>query len=100
MLIDELFKISKEGFERFDKEEMSKDKVIPVRNCFCAFVKRDISTLDETFFDVVHDKDCNRDLYTANYDKEIDDTLKQVAMKYAPDSDTIRISPCDENNDS
>ena len=79
---------------------MSKDKVIPVRNCFCAFVKRDISTLDDAFFDVVRDKDCNRDMYTVNYDKDIDDTLKQIAMKYALDSDTARISPCDENNDS
>ena len=79
---------------------MSKDKVIPVRNCFCAFVKRDISTLDATFFDVVRDKDCNRDLYVANYDKQIDDTLKQVAMKYAVDSDTLRISPCEENSNS
>ena len=37
MFIDELSKLSKEGFGRYvDKEEMAKDKVLPQRNCFCA----------------------------------------------------------------
>ena len=98
---DELAKLSKEGFGKYvDKEQMAKDKVLPPRNCFCAFVKMDINNLNASFFDMVRDKDCVPDLYTANYDKLIDDNLKKVAITYALDKDTIRISPCQDDVDS
>ena len=62
---DELNKLSKEGFGRYvDKEEMAKDHILPQRNCFCAFVQTDIKNLDESFFTLVRDKDCSKDLYT------------------------------------
>ena len=98
---DELAKLSKEGFGKYvDKEQMAKDKVLPPRNCFCAFVKMDINNLNASFFDMVRDKDCVPDLYTANYDKLIDDNLKKVAITYGLDKDTIRISPCQDDVDS
>ena len=94
-------KLSKEGFGKYvDKEEMAKDKVLPPRNCFCAFVKMDINNLDSSFFEMVRDKDCGPELYTTNYDKGIDDNLKKVAIKYAIDKDTITISPCQDDVDS
>ena len=98
---DELNKLSKEGFGRYvDKEEMAKNHILPQRNCFCAFVKTDINNLDESFFSLVRDKDCTKDLYTINYDKAIDDSLKKVAFKYAQDKDTLKISPCQEDTES
>ena len=79
---------------------MAKHKVLPPRNCFCAYVKMDIENLNSSFFEMVRDKDCGPELYMANYDKSIDDNLKKVAMKYALDKDNIRISPCKNDVDS
>ena len=99
--LDELVKLTKEGFGKYvDKDQMSKDQVLPQRNCFCAFVKMDINNLDSNFFDMVRDKDCGPDLYTTNYDKPIDDNLKKVVIKYALDKDNITISPCQDDVDS
>ena len=93
--------MSKEGFGRYvDKEEMAKDNVLPSCNCFCTYVKTDIRNLDDTFFSLVTDKDCTKDLYTTNYDKPIDDSLKKIAFKYAEDKEHIQISPCEEDAQS
>ena len=62
---------------------MAKDYVLSQCNCFCAYVKTDISKPDGNFFSLVHDKDCTKELYRTNYDKPIDDSLKKVAFKYA-----------------
>ena len=99
--VDELSKLSKEGFGRYvDKDEMSKDNVLPSRNCFCAYVKTDIENIDDTFFSLVRDKDCTKELYTTNYDKPIDDSLKKIAFKYAQDKEYLRLSPCKEDTQS
>ena len=67
---DELSKFSKEGFGRYvDKDEMSKDHVLPSCNCFCAYVKTDIRHLDESFFSLVRDKDCTKELYTTRHEE-------------------------------
>ena len=76
-----------------DKEQMACDKVLPTKNCFCAFVKRDIRTLDHSFFNSVRDKECTPDLYTTNYDKPIDDNCKKIAIKYSLDKDILLITP-------
>ena len=98
---DELSKLSKEGFGRYvDKDEMSKDNVLPSRSCFCVYVKTDIRHIDDSFFSLVRDKDCTKELYTNNYDKPIDDSLKKIAFKYAQDKEHIQISPCEEDTQS
>ena len=98
---DELVKLSEEGYGRYvDKEQMAQDKVLPTRNCFCAFVKRDIRALDESFFHIVKDKDCTQDLYIMNYDKPIDDAMKKVSMRYSLDKDILLISPLQEDSTS
>ena len=79
---------------------MAKDHVLPHCNCFCAYVKTDISKLDGNFFSLVCYKDCTKELYRTNYDKPIDDSLKKVAFKYAQDKDALRISPCKEDSQS
>ena len=79
---------------------MAKDKVLPQRNCFCTYVKTDITKLDDGFFTLVRDKDCTKELYTTNYDKVIDDSLKKVVFKYAQDKDTLRISPLELDTES
>ena len=60
----------------------------------------DINNLNDTFFEMVWDKDCGPQLYTTNYDKSMDDNMKKIAMKYAIDKDDIRISPCKDDVDS
>ena len=82
------------------KEQMARDKVLPTRNCFCAFVKRDIRLLADDFFLTVRNRDCTRDMYTVNYDKPIDDNMKKVAMKYARDKDILLITPLQTNSES
>ena len=72
---------------------MARDKVLPSRNCFCAFVKRDIRSLPTDFFDTVCDRNCTQDLYTTNYDKPIDDNMKKVAMKYVLDKGILLTTP-------
>ena len=100
-LPDELSKLSKEGFSRYvDKDEMSEDSVLPSHNCFCAYVKTDIRHIDDSFFSLVRDKDCTKELYTNNYDKPIDDSLKKIAFKYAQDKEHIQISVCEEDTQS
>ena len=79
---------------------MAKDKVLPQHNCFCAYVKTDITKLDDSFFSLVRNKDCTKELYTTNYDKAIDDSLKKVAFKYAQDKDNLRISPLEVDTES
>ena len=79
---------------------MSKDNVLPSRNCFCAYVKTDIEHIDDTFFSLVRDKDCTKELYTSNYEKPIDDSLKKIAFKYAQDKEFLQLSPCKEDTQS
>ena len=87
-------KLANENYGRFvDKAEMTRDKVLLARHCFSAFVKRDIRSLHDSFFSSVRDKDCTPDAYITNYDKPIDDNMKKVAMKYAPDKEILLISP-------
>ena len=98
---DELIKLANEDYGRFvDKAEMARDKVLVGRSCFSAFVKRDVCTLDESFFHCVHDKDCTPDAYMTNYDKPIDDNMKKVAMKYALDKNILLITPLNTDSPS
>ena len=62
------------GFGEFvDKEKMACDKLFPAKNCFSAFIKKDIKQLEDEnlqseFFKLASDKDCNIQSYTTNYD--------------------------------
>ena len=48
VLSDELTKLMSMGFGQFvDKEKMAADKLFPTKNCFSAFIKRDITKLEE-----------------------------------------------------
>ena len=73
---------------------MSRDKVLPNKNSFCAFIKKDIEVLDKTFFTMAVDKECTEMLYMTNYDKHMDDSSKIIAMKYSENKDLLRLSPC------
>ena len=96
-----MLKLSEQSYGKYvDKEQMARDRVLPSRNCFCAFVKRDIRSLNEDFFDAVRDRDCTKEVYITNYDKPIDDNMKKVAMKYAPDKDILLITPLQTDSPS
>ena len=77
------------GFGQFvDKDKMAADKLFPTKNCFSAFIKRDITKLEEDnlqqeFFKLARDKDCNRQNYIANFEKDMDKISKHVAAKYS-----------------
>ena len=60
---DELTKLMSMGFRQFvDKEKMAADKLFPTKNCFSAFIKKDIrksqeDNLEQEFFKLAWDKD-------------------------------------------
>ena len=87
------------GFGEFvDKERMTSDKLFPAKNCFSAFIKKNIKQLQDDnlqceFFKLARDKDCNIQSYVTNYDKDMDKICKQVAAKYSSNPDLLRISP-------
>ena len=87
------------GFGEFvDKERMASDKLFPAKNCFSAFIKKDIKqseneNLQSEFFKLARDKDCNIQSYVTNYEKDMDNICKQVAAKYSSNPDLLRISP-------
>ena len=92
------------GFsEIVDKERMASDKLFPAKNCFSAFIKKDIKQLENEnlqseFFKLARDKDCNIQSYVTNYDKDMDKICKQVAAKYNSNPDLLRISPIAEGS--
>ena len=87
------------GFSEFvDKERMASDKLFPAKNCFSAFIKKDIKQLQDDnlqceFFKLARDKDCNIQSYVTNYDKDMDKICKQVVAKYSSTADLLHISP-------
>ena len=71
---------------------MEKDKVLHARKCFSAFVKNDITRIDENIFRCVHDFDCDTELYEANYDKSMELAMKKVAFHYHPHKESLQLS--------
>ena len=89
----ELKKLEEEGFGVYvDKNRMEQDKIFPIRNCFAAFVKKDILDLPDKFFDMTKSSDCNRDLYVSNYDRDMDINMKKVTAVYHADKHRLTIS--------
>ena len=89
----ELKKLQAEGFGVYvDKNRMEEDKIFPSKNCFAAFVKKDILDLPDKFFDSTKAADCTRELYVNNYDRPMDISLKKVAAVYHPDKHRLTIS--------
>ena len=101
LISDEFKKLSAEGLGMYvHKDRMAKDLVLPTRNYFCAFVKKEFRALDKSFFQFVQDKECKADLYTLNYDKPIDGSSMKVAMKYSTNKDLLMIKPCETDTES
>ena len=89
----ELKKLESEGFGVYvDKIQMEEDKIFPSKNCFAAFVKKDILDLPDYFFDNTKAADCTREMYVTNYDKSMDINLKKVAIVYHPDKHRLTVS--------
>ena len=86
-------KLDCEGFGVYiDKNRMENDKIFPSKNCFAAFVKKDILDLPDKFFDMTRTGECTREMYVSNYDKDMDLSLKKVATVYHPDKHRLTIS--------
>ena len=86
-------KLQSEGFGVYvDKSKMESDKIFPTKQCFAAFVKRDILDLPEKFFDMATSSECTKEMYVTNYDKPMDMNLKKVAALYHQDKQRLMIS--------
>ena len=97
----ELKKLDSEGFGVYiDKNRMEDDKIFPSKNCFAAFVKKDILDLTDKFFDMTRTGECTRDTYVTNYDKNMDLSLKKVAAVYHSDKHKLTISKETNMSDS
>ena len=86
-------KLQSEGFGVYvDKSKMEIDKIFPTKQCFAAFVKRDILDLPEKFFEMATASECTKEMYVTNYDKPMDMNLKKVAALYHQDKQRLNIS--------
>ena len=93
IIVVELKKLEAEGFGVYmDKTTMEVDKLFPAKNCFAAFVKKDILDMPEKFFDYATSSECTKEMYVLNYDKSMDRSLKKVAAVYHPDKHRLTIS--------
>ena len=89
----ELEKLCSEGIGLIvTREEMINDKVLPTNQCCSVYVKPEISVMDVKFFDMVSDKDINREMYEVNFNKPLDDSTKRIVLKYHPHSHLIPIT--------
>ena len=96
-----MIKLAEEGFGRYvDKSEMEKDKIMDPRKCFSAFVKNDITEIEESFFRGLNDSDCNSETYERNYIKSMDLTMKKIAINYHSNKSLLVISPEMDPTDS
>ena len=78
----ELRKLQDEGYLCYvDRKEMQSDKLFPANNCFSTLIKKDILDMPDKFFQLAVDPECNRDMYTKNFDKKMDSTMKKVTKK-------------------
>ena len=75
-----------------DKTSMEVDKLFPAKNCFAAFVKKDILDMPDKFFDYATSSECTKEMYILNNDKSMETSLKKVAAVYHPDKHRFTIS--------
>ena len=79
----ELRKLQDEGYLHYvDRKEIQNDKLFPANNCFSTLIKKDILDMPDKFFHLAVNPECNRDMYTKHFDKEMDSTMKKVTAKY------------------
>ena len=79
-------KLEEDGYLIYvDRDHMERHKLMPKTKCFSAIVKLDMRVLDSAFFDMAKDGECNAALYETNYNKKIDQTMKEVATTYTSD---------------
>ena len=75
----ELRKLQDEGYLCYvDRKEMQNDKLFPANKCFSTLIKKDILDMPDKSFHLAVDPECNRDMYTKNFDKKMDSTMKKV----------------------
>ena len=78
-----------EGFGVYvDKTTMEVNKLFPAKNCFAAFVKKDILDMPEKFFDYATSSECTKEMYVCSMDR----SLKKVAAVYHVDKHRLTIS--------
>ena len=93
IIVVELKKLEAEGFGVYvDKTTMEVNKLFPAKNCFAAFVKKDILDMPEKFYDYATSSECTKEMYVLNYDKSMDTSLKKVAAVYHADKHRLTIS--------
>ena len=86
----ELQELARDGHGVFiDKETMAKDLVLPVRNCFSAFVKNNTNILEGKFFEEVHEgngvvKDLNRTKFNDKIKSPSDTTIHTPELTRNP----------------
>ena len=85
LFVVELKKLEVEGFGVYVDKTMEVDKLFPAKNCFAAFVKKDLLDMPDKFFEYATASECTKDMYVLNYDKSMDTCLKKVAAVYHPD---------------
>ena len=98
---DELIKLAQEGFGRYvDRSEMEADKVLETKKCFSAFIKNDITDVEDTFFRGLPDNECSASMYEKKYTDPMDMSMKKVALQYHTNLRYLPITPEMDPSDS
>ena len=72
---------------------MEADKVLESKKCFSAFIKNDITDVEETFFRGLPDNECSSTMYEEKYKGHMDMSMKKVALKYHTNLRYLPITP-------
>ena len=95
---EELRKLSEDGFGLIvTKEQLHKDKFLPFNQCANLYLKPEPTTLGSNFFNMAKDPDLNATVYSAYWNKEVDDTTKKLVMKYHPHRENILFTQMDSD---
>lgn len=91
---EELRKLQEAGYGQLIKRELiSAAKIVPPGTAKNVFLKPHYSCIDQTFFNLRSDKNCDWMEYKSNYDGPLDDTEKAIIRTFHNDKDYILPKP-------
>ena len=71
---------------------MIADKFLTGKESASVFMKPSPMHITESFLRMANDRDCTESFYSAQFNKEIDEKMKKMVIKYHPHIDDLMIS--------
>ena len=87
-----------EGYGLFiTKEQMQKDGILPYNQCTNVFMKCDPSFLSAKFYKMAVDAEFTAAMYTNNFNKSVESSVKKMIKKYHPHKEYMFMSEDEED---